>query len=307
MASILTIGNSDIFLKASAVFIPNAGNVGEGSDYSVSLAGEGTVSAVTVSKSGLPVALCGNIGNDVFGSMFSKLASSYKITDSYITKDTQKRTGLLLNVLEDGVYPKNVYFPGANNSLSSEHVDNAAGYAPDIALISSKIPHIAFKEAVEEMNRQEATVIIDATDPRGNISLDYVEECDVLIMTEDSIRDYSSESFSGDTNKMRVANSIAEKINYKNIIIVQNNGIAFSYDGLHYDFTKKYEFQKIDSYYKYAVLSGAFTSAYITSESVKEASDYAMAAAALFSSKPGIIKAVPSVSEVNDYRTNIIE
>lgn len=298
MAKILTVGSSDIIVNTDFDNMPRADSKTQGKNYSLSLGGSAVISALTASKLGMSAAVCSRIGEDTLGTSFIRSFKKNNIIQNYLIQDKSKRTGLLLCLNESGMSEKRIYFEGANSSMTSEDVMYASDECPDALIIDTSVPINAFRDIISEINRQSAKVVINATNIENVSNISYADKCDVLILSQQSVSMLTTVPYTSETNKLKISKELLKIIDYNYLIIIQENGVAFVSEKLHYYFSSQFESEKKDTLYSTDVFSGVLTTLLTVGKDIMICCNYALAAVALYESKEGTVKAIPSLEEI---------
>lgn len=300
MSRILTVGDSEAVLSANTERQAKAGYRIFGSDYSISLGGAGAVTAVTVSVFGHESIFCSNVGKDVLGKTFLAMLDNYSVSRDYITVDQRRRTGLLLSVSESGFDPAETVFRGSNSTITIDSIRSASNECPDGAILFSDLSPDIFSEAETEMNRQGATLIIDATDAQSTDNLYHISRCETIILTEETVSKFTTERFSSESGKLKICGDICKRLHAEKIIVIQKNGACFIYDDMHYYYSKSFGTISEPKLYEHSVFTGAYTSHYIRHRNILSATNFALAAMIAYKEVHGYTGAIPDTDKVKE-------
>lgn len=161
---------------------PDPGETLIGSRFDSYLGGKGFNQAVAAARLGAGVSLVGCVGSDDAGKQFLAALDEEAI-DATNVSAIEAHTGVGMPLVEDGGGVSIVGVPGANDSVTPDHVERAArdlGEA-DICILQCEIPAAASRRAVELAGN--ALIVLNAA-PAGDRARTLMGLSDVLIVNE---------------------------------------------------------------------------------------------------------------------------
>lgn len=122
---ILVVGSFMMDLIASTSRAPNAGETVVGRKFTTAPGGKGANQAVQCARLGADVTMVGRVGADAFGKIMMDTAAGAGVDVSHVSIDPQESSGvghILLEVSEHGVQNRITVCPGANFTMTVDHV-----------------------------------------------------------------------------------------------------------------------------------------------------------------------------------------
>lgn len=122
---ILVVGSFMMDLIASTSRAPNAGETVVGQKFTTAPGGKGANQAVQCARLGADVTMVGRVGADAFGKIMMDTAAGAGVDVSHVSIDPQESSGvghILLEVSEHGVQNRITVCPGANFTMTVDHV-----------------------------------------------------------------------------------------------------------------------------------------------------------------------------------------
>jgi ribokinase len=162
-STITVIGsiNTDMVVKAPVLPVP--GQTVSGGKFFMSAGGKGGNQAVAAARLGARVAMIANLGTDMFGDAAIDRLNSEGIDCAFVSRDQHQPSGVALIGVDASGENHIMVAPGANQTLSSKHMDGAFQHIPDptILLLQLEIPMDAVARAVVLAAEKNCRVILD--------------------------------------------------------------------------------------------------------------------------------------------------
>lgn len=124
---VAVVGSFAIGLTLRVERFPVAGETVFGGDFDQGPGGKGSNQAVQVARMGVPVEFLGAIGNDAFGDAAVDLWTSEGVGTSHLVRTDDRNTGVGFIILDSSGENRIILDPGANDSFSPRHVQDAVG------------------------------------------------------------------------------------------------------------------------------------------------------------------------------------
>ena len=160
---IIVIGsiNTDMVVKAEV--LPRPGQTVLGDSFFIHSGGKGANQAVAAARLGGNVSMVGNLGTDSFGDQAIQRLKSEGVDCNFITRDNEQPSGVALISVDALGENQIVVAPGANSTLTENHIDNAlASLSPQsLILIQLEIPIDCVVHAIKLAKRAHCKVILD--------------------------------------------------------------------------------------------------------------------------------------------------
>lgn len=163
MANILVVGSINMDL---VVRVPNAPVPGEtvmGGDFETFPGGKGANQAVAAARMGGKVTMVGRVGNDDFGNTLIQGLVENQVKTTFVTKDSNAKTGIALIAVAESSENLIVVAPGANMQVSVEDVHKASDLLReiDLLMVQLEIPLETVTAAVEMAHAVNIPVVLN--------------------------------------------------------------------------------------------------------------------------------------------------
>ncbi|MBE6570998.1 MAG: ribokinase [Ruminococcaceae bacterium] len=296
---ILAVGSTNTDFVAKVNVVPNAGEtiISDGS-YSFVPGGKGANAAVAAARLGADVVFCARIGNDSNGKMLRATYESEKIDTRYLTTDKSLPTGLAAIFVESNGANRIVVFPGANSALCREDVEEALTSYPDALLVQFEIPLDTVYYSVEQANKGNVPVIIDAGPIIPGLDLSKFGKIEIFSPNESEaealtgIKPYDPESY------IRICLDLYSKLDTKYVVLKLGHRGCYVYDGKMGIAIPSYYVTAVDTTAAGDAFTAAMTYEYLRSGDIKSACRYANAVGALTVTKNGALPSLPTEEQV---------
>lgn len=185
MANILVVGSINMDL---VVRVPNAPVPGEtvmGGDFETFPGGKGANQAVAAARMGGKVTMVGRVGNDDFGNTLIQGLVENQVKTTFVTKDSDAKTGIALIAVADSSENLIVVAPGANMRVSVEDVHKASDLLReiDLLMVQLEIPLETVTAAVEMAHAVNIPVVLNPA-PAQPLPPSLLAQVDVLTPNE---------------------------------------------------------------------------------------------------------------------------
>lgn len=299
---ILVAGSSKMNMVLNVSRVPGGSEtVREKENYAFIPGGRGENVAVALSKLGGDCVFLTRLGNDVSGNILKKFYTDNKIDTRFVKTDTALQTGLCAIFAESNSTSRRVMYPGANDNLCDDDVEEAFMCYPDALYANFEIPFDTVVTACKYARKQEIPIFIDACHTDNNISLELLGEITVLILNESETYKYTKIMPANMESCLRAASELHKKARAKYIVIKLGERGSFVYDGIHYNVLSPYEVDVSDRSSAGDAFGAALTLEYLRCSDITLALRYANAAAAITVSRSGSFAALPSDEEVTGF------
>ncbi len=185
MANILVVGSINMDL---VVRVPNAPVPGEtvmGGDFETFPGGKGANQAVAAARMGGKVTMVGRVGNDDFGNTLIQGLVENQVKTTFVTKDSDAKTGIALIAVAESSENLIVVAPGANMRVSVEDVYKASDLLReiDLLMVQLEIPLETVTAAVEMAHAVNIPVVLNPA-PAQPLPPSLLAQVDVLTPNE---------------------------------------------------------------------------------------------------------------------------
>jgi ribokinase len=233
-ANIVVVGSMNMDLVVKVAHAPVPGETILGQQFAMVPGGKGANQAVAAARLGANVKMVACVGDDLFGSQMIRQLDQEGIQTSFVRTMPQESTGVaVIQIGQDGDNSI-VVVPGANMSLTPEHVDSAAELfeGADILLVQLEIPLPAVLKAIELAQRFGLRTILNPA-PAVKLPESLLQQVDVITPneTEAAILAFGSVDTVGDIHeRLHALKQLAGKAD----IIVTNGdkGVVYNIQDL---------------------------------------------------------------------------
>lgn len=163
LAPIVVIGSINTDMVATTPALPTAGETVMGTDFFISAGGKGGNQAVAAARLGANVSMVGNLGTDVLGDQAAERLEKENIDCRRISRDAQQASGVALISVDQQGENQIVVAPGANATLSPDHIEQAfKDIEPgSIILLQLEIPIETVSSAIRLATEKNCRIILD--------------------------------------------------------------------------------------------------------------------------------------------------
>ncbi len=300
--TVLVLASSTMELSLHMTSIPAAGQTlldRGGVAYLPS--GAGAEFAAAFSALGARAVLLSKLGRDAHGKKLFDYYTSLKIDTSSIKVDPDAPTGLAVNLNVGQDAPRRVVYPGANETLTAENIEDAfVRVNPDALFLTLDMPVSLIEVAARCAERRGVPVFVDPASSDGSFPLDRLPPVEVFFPNEQETEAYTGILPLGVDVSLRASLALYRKMHVRYLILKMGARGSFFYDGKHCDVTPPPPGVKIpaDASSLGAMYAAAFTVCYLGGADPKSCMRYATAAASLTGMRGGGIKAFATPSDI---------
>ncbi|HEX2153181.1 MAG TPA: ribokinase [Acidimicrobiia bacterium] len=276
MSSITVVGSVNLDLVASCPRLPRPGETVTATASARYPGGKGANQALAARRAGSAVTLIAAIGEDAEATEATALLRSSEIDLSRLVISPHP-TGIAMITVDDMGENQIVVVPGANSTLTADHVDTAGA---DVVLCQLEIP----LEAVSRAAKTASGLVCVNAAPPVPLPADILERTDVFIVNETE-RDEMSEELADTSALVVVTLGAAGAKAYRSSRLVAEASPP--------------PVTPIDTVGAGDAFCGAFVTALATNFSIASALRWACAAGALATTRRGAQPSLPTVDEIN--------
>jgi len=182
---IFVIGSINTDMVAMTEVLPSPGETVMGGEFMMTAGGKGANQAVAAARMGGDVTMIGRLGNDVFAEQSIKRLKSENINCEFITKDTEKASGVALISVDQNGENHIVVAPGANETLTKERLGSVLSQIPDNALVMMQleIPLESVVSVIEFCAKSDKKIILDPA-PATNFTPEFTKSLYMITPNE---------------------------------------------------------------------------------------------------------------------------
>jgi ribokinase len=302
---ILVVGSAytDFIIKTDR--IPSAGQTFVGERYEYQPGGRGVYSAITLEELGAESIFCARLGGDSHSARLKAFLENRGLDARFVTADRQSQTGLVAVISEPNIAKRNIIYPGANQRLNTENVEEAFTSYPDGLITQLDIPTAPIIAAVSFASIQGVPAIFDAVytpgAADGSFPLEQLDELDVLITDESSVFAFTSITPADQERCMRACLALAQRVTTKYTVLRLGSRGIFLYDGTYFKIIAPYEVPMTDTAASGDAFAASLSLEYIRSRDIGRACEFANIVSTIVSSRPGALSSIPKLDDVSEF------
>lgn len=301
-SKILVLGSYNVDLSSSVKKFPKPGETVMGFGFHKGHGGKGSNQAIAASRLGGNISFMGCVGNDIFGQEAISMFCEEDIETSYLQIDKIHATGTAVITVEESGENQIVVNPGANHQLLPNHIDGKINFGEFSWLILQlEVPFESVRRAIELAQEKGVKVILNPA-PVFEDVMEILPHVDVITPNETEAEVLTGISIEGLDDVKKAAKWFIEKGTKAVAITMGGNGVYIAsmtengFQGEHIPTTKV---NAIDTTGAGDCFNGALGVALSEGKSLKNATEFAVKAAALAVQRRGAGEAMPYRKEIN--------
>ena len=298
LTPIIVIGSVNTDMVANAPTLPSAGETVMGTDFFVSAGGKGGNQAVAAARLGANVTMVGNLGADALGDQAIERLKKENINCEQVTRDSEQASGVaLINVNQWGEN-QIVVVPGANATLSAEHVENAFSNITkgSIILLQLEIPLASVARAIELGIKNDCRIILDPAPAQG-LSPSLLENIFLLTPNETEAEILSGIKVTGESSAKEAASALL-RLGVHNLAITLGGGGVLLASKNEYLLIPAIEVEAIDTTGAGDCFNGSLASELAKGNELSQSIEFACRVASMSVTRAGAQDAMPFAHEV---------
>ena len=298
---ITIVGSSNTDMIIQVPRIPKPGETILGGVFNTAAGGKGANQAVAAARAGGKVTFVARVGNDMFGEQAVEGFKRDNINVDYIITDPDAPSGVAeIFVAEDGENSIAVA-SGANARLSPEDVSAAekAIANADVLVMQLESPLETVKAAAKLAQEHGVTVILNPA-PAQQLPDDLLKNISILTPNESEAELLSGIFVKDEKTAELAANALRARGVEIVIITMGASGVYIASDelsGVQYGF----KVNPVDTTAAGDVFNGALAVGLAQGQSLKDAVQFAQAAAALSVTKLGAQPSAPTAQQIREF------
>ena len=297
-APIIVIGSVNTDIVANASTLPSAGETVMGTDFFVSAGGKGGNQAVAAARLGADVTMVGNLGTDAFGDQAIERLKKENINCKQVTRDSEQASGVALISVNQWGENQIVVVPGANATLSAEHVENAFSNITkgSIILLQLEIPLASVARAIELGIKNDCRIILDPAPAQG-LSPSLLENIFLLTPNETEAEILSGIKVTGESSAKEAASALL-RLGVHNLAITLGGGGVLLASKNEYLLIPAIEVEAIDTTGAGDCFNGSLASELAKGNELSQSIEFACRVASISVTRAGAQDAMPFSHEV---------
>ena len=300
---ILVVGSANMDMHMPVLKLPQAGEtVIQTGGVSYSPGGKSANSAVTLAKLGAEAVFCTRLGRDSHGETLYSYYKELGIDLSYTVIDREHQTGFAaILVDEESAQNRIMVYPGANEFICEDDVDNAFLSCPDALYMQLEVPDSITLAAAEYAYRHSIPIFIDAGPAKADFPLESLPPVTVFSPNEAETEVYTGIRPLGADSCLKAAHELGKRVRAEYIVLKLGDRGAFIFNGTRCKFIPAFHVHATDTTAAGDAFTATLALKYLESGDINEATYYANAVAAVTVTRKGASFSIPTAAEVDDF------
>lgn len=297
-APIVVIGSINTDMVATSPTLPAVGETVMGKNFSVSAGGKGGNQAVAAARLGAEVTMVGSLGADALGDQAIERLRKENIDCQHVMRDSEQASGVaLINVDKTGEN-QIVVVPGANATLSPEHIEKAFHNIEEgsILLLQLEIPLTSVSRAIELGVNNNCQIILDPAPARA-LPPYLLENVFLLTPNEIETEILTGVKVTGESSAKEAASVLLHR-GVNNIAITLGGGGVFLASKNEHQLFPAIEVEAIDTTAAGDCFNGSLAVGLAFGDELSQSIEFACIAASISVTRAGAQDAMPFAHEV---------
>lgn len=301
MNKIFVLGSINMDFVFSIDRIPKLGETIKSKDFLMTPGGKGANQAVACSKQGVKTFMLGSVGSDSL-SILCKNSLQYYGVDCTFLDETEDLSVGVAGIFVEEQDNRIVTYSGANSihdiDLINEILEKNAE-KNDYLLSQLEIPMEIVEQTFKKAKSLSITTILNLA-PAQLITNQLLSLTDILVLNETEIETLTK-IIPNDETKIKQASNILLKQGAKSILLTLGDKGSIYIDNNELIKMNAFAVEAVDTTAAGDTYIGAFVSQLINKKSIKQAMEFASAAAALTIQQLGAQSSIPSKDMVEHF------
>jgi ribokinase len=298
MGRVFVAGSINMDVVATADRHPLIGETVAGNAVFYFPGGKGANQAVSAAKLGAPTTLIGRLGADTFGQQLKAFLAAQGVDLSFVKNTAEAHTGTAVITVANADNTI-VVVPGANAHVSAEDVEAAVLAKGDIAVSQFEIPLPTVSAFFKRARAAGATTILNPA-PAVEFGAELLDLVDILILNETELGLLSKTELRDTDDPARfidAARVLPAKQNTIICVTLGSRGVLALIEGQASIIAGR-AVKAVDTTGAGDCFVGAVAAQLAAGRSIRDALDYANAAASICVQRMGAAPSMPTAAEV---------
>lgn len=297
---VISSANMDFVMRMKK--LPEAGQtIIESESYSYVPGGKGANAALALSRLGADSVFCARLGYDANGKKLKELYDANGIDTRFVKLDRMNPTGLASIIVEKSGANRIIVYPGANEQLSEEDVEDAMTCLPDALFLQLEIPFESVLAASKYALKRSIPIILDAGPASTETPLESLPPLEIISPNESETLALTGIYPNDSANCLRAANALLSRVQAKYVVIKLGGRGAYIHDGKFSQLLPAYETEVVDTTAAGDSFTAALTLEYLNSHDIVRAVRYANAVGSMVVGKAGASTSLPTAAQVEEF------
>lgn len=303
-AKVVVVGSLNMDLVTRAQRLPRAGETLHGESFATVSGGKGANQAVASARLGAQVSMIGCVGEDAYGQQLRAALQAEQIDCQALTS-VEGSSGVALIVVDDNSQNAIVIVAGANGLLTPDVVAgfDAVLAAADVIICQLEVPMRTVGYVLKRGRELGKTVILNPAPATSPLLADWYSSIDYLIPNESEACALSGLPVDSLESATLAASRLIAAGAGKVIITLGPHGLLFA-NGQCVEHFPAPKVKAVDTTAAGDTFVGGFAAALASGKSEAEAIRFGQVAAALSVTRAGAQPSIPSLSDVQAFKTS---
>ena len=296
---IFVIGSINTDMVAMTEVLPSPGETVMSREFMMTAGGKGANQAVAAARMGGDVTMIGRLGSDVFAEQSIKRLKSENINCEFITKDTEKSSGLALISVDQNGENHIVVAPGANETLTKERLGSVLSQIPDnaIVMMQLEIPLESVVSVIEFCKKSDKKIILDPA-PAKNLTPEFTKSLYMITPNETEATAMTGVKIKDLRDVKKAAIKLLGSGSQYVLITMGANGVYLASQNDEFEYIPSPKVTTIDSTAAGDCFNGTLAVSLSQGLSVFEAAKKACRAASISVTRKGAQDSMPFINEL---------
>ena len=296
---IFVIGSINTDMVAMTEVLPSPGETVMSREFMMTAGGKGANQAVAAARMGGDVTMIGRLGNDVFAEQSIKRLKSENINCEFITKDTEKASGVALISVDQNGENHIVVAPGANETLTKERLGGVLSQIPDnaIVMMQLEIPLESVVSVIEFCKKSDKKIILDPA-PAKNLTPEFTKSLYMITPNETEATAMTGVKIKDLRDVKKAAIKLLGSGSQYVLITMGANGVYLASQNDEFEYIPSPKVTTIDSTAAGDCFNGTLAVSLSQGLSVFEAAKKACRAASISVTRKGAQDSMPFINEL---------
>jgi len=275
-----------------------------GNDFYTAAGGKGANQAVAAAKLSGKSIMIGRVGKDIFGNDLRDNLKKNGVDVSAVSIDDNRPTGTALITVDENAENTIIIIPGANGAVAVRELEVLDTVLTDtsILMLQLEIPLETIVSAAKQAKKQNAKVLLDPA-PAQELPDELLELCDYITPNETEAKILTGIEISNTNDAKRAAEELKRR-GAKAVIIKMSSKGSFLFDGMEEIMYPAFAVRPVDTVAAGDAFNGGLAAAFSEEKSLNEVLQWANAAGAISTTKPGAQPSMPSRQELLEFIAN---
>jgi len=301
---IVVIGSSNVDLLMKMDHLPEKGETVTDAEFFQVYGGKGANQAVAAARAGGNVAFVNSVGEDAYTPQMVQNYKNDGIDTRYVFQEKGIASGhALIMIGGEGMNYLSVA-PGANYKLTPQKIDEALPVFDEAAIIvmQYEIQEETIKYVIDLANNKNIPVLWNCAPARA-FDLSYIPRINILVLNEVEAGFLAEMTVETEADAEKAAQKLVDRGVEKVIITLGSKG-AFVVTKTEKVSVPSFKVEAVDTTAAGDTFCGAFAVALVEGKSLKDALQFASAAAAISVTRMGAQPSAPTRKEIDEFLGN---